>query len=180
MSIETPGAEPAAARIPRWLLVVLCLSLAVNVFVAGSIGAAMWRFRGGPPEPGPPNLIGYSVSLGHGRRKEIYDITADIRQRLRPMRREIRQARNEIAAVMAAEPFDEAKFEAAQANLIAKENEARELTRELYSQIVKNLTPQERRAYGKWRERRWMPPPRGLLDDPDGPPGPPPGPPHRF
>jgi uncharacterized membrane protein len=183
MTNEMPGTQPAARRIPRWLLVVLCLSLAGNVFVVGSIGAAMWRFRGGPPPPemGPPNLLGYSTSLERSRRKAIYDNTQTVRQRLRPMRQEIRQARNDLAAVIAAEPFDDAKFEAAQASLLAKENEARELTRQLYSDIVKNMTPEERRGYGKWRERRWMPPPTAQLDDPDAPPGPPPhGPPRRH
>lgn len=174
MTIETPGIAPAAARAPRWLVVVLSLSLAVNVFVVGWIGAAIWRFHGLPPPPdaGPSNLMGYSVSLERDRRKEIFESTKAIRRQLRPIRHEVRQARNELAAVIAADPFDEAKFEAAQARLIEKENEARDLTRQLYSQIVKDLTPEERRAYGKWREHRWIPPPRGLLDDPDGPPGP--------
>ncbi|RTL69967.1 MAG: periplasmic heavy metal sensor [Hyphomicrobiales bacterium] len=170
MTTETPGTTPPSTRIPRWVLVVLCLSLAANVFVVGSLGAAMWRFhRAPPPEFGPPNLLGYSVSLDRDRRKQIYEGTASIRQRLRPLRQEIRQARNELTATIAADPFDATKFDAAQAQLVAKENEARELTRQLYTEIAKNLTPEERRAYGRWRERRGPPPPVGLLDDPDGP-----------
>ncbi len=172
MTVDASGTRKTARRIPRWLLVVLIVSLAANVFVVGSVGAAIWRFHRAPQADWvAPNLLGYSGSLGKERRHELREATAPIRERLKPLRRELRQARNELTEAITAEPFDKARFEAAQANLLAKENLTREATRALYTEIVQRLSPEERRAYGKWRERRWMPPPSPLIDDAEGFPG---------
>ena len=35
-------------RAPRWLLVVLFTSLAVNLVIVGSVAGAVWRHRGPP------------------------------------------------------------------------------------------------------------------------------------
>ena len=38
----TPGAE-RTRRVPRWLLVALLASLALNLVIVGSVAGAMWR-----------------------------------------------------------------------------------------------------------------------------------------
>ena len=47
-------------RAPRWLLVVLFASLAVNLVIVGSVAGAVWRHRGPPAWAGVviPNLLG--------------------------------------------------------------------------------------------------------------------------
>lgn len=174
----TSVVPPARQRTPNWLLVLLFISLAANLLVVGSIGAAMWRFGHPPPPPGggPPNLIGYASSLTGERYKAVWDATAAHRQKLRPLRQELRTARAGVTAAVAAEPFDQAAFEAAQTRLIDTENQVRQATLSLYVEIVKNLTPEERRAYSRWREHRHQPP-IGLLED-GGPMGGPPPPFH--
>lgn len=184
MSSATSGGGPSAHRlIPNWLLVLLFVSLAANLLVIGSVGAAMWRFRHPPPPPpfggGPPNLLGYASSLKGERYHAVLDATAAQRERLRPLRQELRAARSDVTAAVTADPFEQAAFEKAQARLIDKENEVRQAALSLYVEIVKNLTPEERRDYQRWRDHR-PPPPIGFLEDGGPPEGPPPFPRKRH
>ena len=39
----------AVRRTPRWMLVALFVSLALNLIVVGSVAGAVWRFRTPPP-----------------------------------------------------------------------------------------------------------------------------------
>lgn len=167
MSVSPASVEPAKPRTPSWLLVLLFVSLAANLLVVGSVGAAMWRFhRAPPPHWAPPNLLGYAMSLRPDRYEALWTASEQMRQKLRPIRQELRAARNEVTAAIVAEPFDQAAFEAAQKRLVEKEGQARLATLSLYAEIVKNLTPDERRGYRRWREHR-RPPPIGILEDGD-------------
>ncbi len=167
--VVAPGV--AVARTPRWVLILLFLSIALNLLVIGLVAGTAWRFRhGGPQWWLPPNLIGYSMSLERGRHQALREATSPMRQSLRPLRKEIHALRNEVNAIIVAEPFDQARFEGAQARLVELENKARYQTQALYSAIVKSLTPEERHAYIKWRENR-RPPVPGFLDEPDTVPG---------
>lgn len=171
-AVEAPPSP--ATRAPRWMLWLLFASLALNLLIIGLVAGSAWRFRhGGPPHGwAPPNLIGYSMSLERGRNKAMRDVTSPMRHALKPLRREIHAARNEVTAAISAEPFDQARFDAAQARLVDLENQARQQTLALYAEIAKTLTPEERRAYKGWREHR-RPPGPGFFDDVEGPgPGP--------
>lgn len=176
MSAMTLGAPSIRDRTPSWLLVVLFVSLAANLLVIGSVGTAMWRFRHGPPPPPAvmPNLIGYASSLKGERFTAVRDATEPLRQKLRPLRQELRVLRNEVTAAISAEPFDNAAFEAAQARLSEREGQVRQAMTALYAEIARNLTPDERRAYSRWREHRRGPPPSILEDEAPPPGGPPP------
>jgi uncharacterized membrane protein len=155
-------------RAPRWMLVLLILSLALNLLVIGSVGAAMWRFRTPPPwaHAVTPNLLGYASTLPPERRKELWERSARERQQIRPFRREVRAARQETVRALVAEPFDRRQFMAAQARQSDAENRAREAVQNLYVTIAEGLTPEERRGFSHWRERR-RPPGSNLLDEPD-------------
>lgn len=177
----TTGLEPmrpAPGRAPRWLLWLLFVSLALNLLIIGLVAGSAWRFRhGGPPHHShwaPPNLIGYSMTLERSRHKALREVTSPMRHALKPLRREIHAARNEVTAAITAEPFNQTRFDAAQARLVELENRARQQTLALYAEIAKSLTPEERRAYQAWREHRR---PRGPgffddLEDPAAGPGP--------
>ena len=92
--------------------------------------------------------------------------TAEERSHIRPFRREVRAAREETIKALVAEPFDRAKFVAAQARQAEAENRARAAVQELYVKIADSLTPEERHAFPRWREHR-RPPGHNLLDEPD-------------
>ena len=164
-------------RAPRWLLVVLFASLAVNLVIVGSVAGALWRHRGPPAWAGVviPNLLGYASTFPPERRRQIWELTRDERSRIRPFRREVRAAREETIKALVAEPFDRQQFLAAQSKQAEAENRARAAVQDLYLKIAESLTPEERRAFATWRDHRRSPL-RNLLDEPDHQAGDPPAP----
>jgi uncharacterized membrane protein len=167
---EADNATTGSRReMPRWLLVVLFGSLALNLLVVGSLAGAAWRHRG-PPRPLAsvviPNLLGYASTLPGERRKQLEQLTRDERSHIRPFRREVRAAREETIKALIAQPFDRERFVAAQARQAEAENRARAAVQDLYVKIADNLTPEERHAFPDWREHRRAPV-RNFLDEPD-------------
>jgi uncharacterized membrane protein len=159
--------QEGGSRTPRWLLGALIASLALNLLVIGAIGGAMWRHH---PRRHittiTPNLLGYATTLGWERHRELWDVIADARQELRPLRREVRLAREEIMEALVADPFDPQKLAAAQAHLGDAEVRARPALHKLYATLAAHLTVQERRGFKRWRERL-RPPGSNLLDEPE-------------
>ena len=166
---ETISSEARIVRrAPRWLLVALFGSLAVNLLIVGSVAGAVWRHRGPPAWAGVviPNLLGYASTFAPDRRRQIWELTREERSHMRPLRREVRAAREETTKALSAEPFDRQRFLAAQSKQSEAENRARAAVQELYVKIAENLTPEERRAFVNWRDHRRAPI-RNLLDEPD-------------
>ena len=161
------GESPAASK-PRWLLAALFVSLALNLIIVGSLAGALWRFRGPPPPASAviPNLIGYASTLPDGRRKELWEITREERNHIRPFRRQVRAAREETIKLLLTQPFDAAAFRAAQERQAEAENRARAAVQDLYVKMAESLTAEERKAYPHWRETSRTPI-RNLLDEPD-------------
>jgi uncharacterized membrane protein len=159
----------AVRQAPRWMLLLLIASLAVNFLFLGLAVGAMWKFRGTPLLAGvTPNLLGYASTLPSDRRKALWDQIEAERQHLRPFRREVRAAREETIKALVADPFDREMFLAAQEKQSAAEQRARQAVRDLYAKIATSLTLEERRAFPRWREQR-RPPGQNLLDEPDHP-----------
>lgn len=171
--VGTASPQPVR-RAPRLLLVALFASLALNLVIVGSVAGAMWRFRKPPPWAGAvtPNLLGYASTLSPDRRKQLWDLTVEERSHIRPFRREVRAARDETIKALAAEPFDQVAFKVAQQRQAEAESRARQAVQDLYVKIAGGLTPEERRAFPRWREHR-RPPGHNLLDEPDQSAGPP-------
>lgn len=155
-------------QVPRWLLGLLLVSLAVNLVVAGSVAGAVWRHRSPPSWSTSvvPNLLGFAGTLPAERRRQLWQDTAEERGHIRPFRRAVRAAREETMKALLAEPFDRQRFLAAQARQAEAENHARDVVRDLYVKIAERLTPEERRAFPRWREHRRLHGPN-LLDEPD-------------
>jgi uncharacterized membrane protein len=164
------GSRVSKARwqLPRWTMVLLIASLALNFAIIGVVAGSIWRVRAHqPPVRGvTPNLLGYAASLPQARRDLIWNATAEQRQYIRPFRREIRAAREQVMHAIAAEPFDGEKFATAQARLADAYSRARGSVQALDLEIVRQLTPEERRAFPPWREQR-RPSGQNLLDEPD-------------
>ena len=169
MSGGDMGGEAVRRKAPRWMVAALVASLALNFIVIGSVAGAMWRFKGPPGGGGVvPNLLGYASTLPSERRKEIWDLTARERSEIRPVRREVRAAREETTKALMAEPFDKQAFLEAQTRQAEAENRARAAVQNLFAEIASNMTAAERKAFAGWREHR-RPPGQNLLDEPDPP-----------
>jgi uncharacterized membrane protein len=155
-------------RTPRWLLVALFASVALNLVIVGLLAGAIWRFRVAPAwaVPVAPNLLGYASGLPPERRKQLWDQTAEERRQLRPYRREVRTAREETIKALVAEPYDRQLYLAAQARQAEAEKRARRAVQDLFVKIADALTPEERRAFLRWREEH-RPQGHNLLDEPD-------------
>jgi uncharacterized membrane protein len=153
----------------RWLAMALVLSLAVNMVLIGTAGGFLLRHSndlvGAAAPPLIPNLLGYASTLPEERRKELWMRTEDVRAGVRPLRRALRQAREEFLEALVAEPFDAQRFAAAQDRLLEADRKAREKVHKLYAEIAANLTPAERRAFLPWRDKQRLR--KNLLDEPD-------------
>jgi uncharacterized membrane protein len=144
----------------------LVLSLALNLLVVGMAAATMFHFRkshGGDRA----RFSHYIETLPEDRRQKITAVLSQQRQLIRPLRKQVREARRRAAEAFAAEPFSRedllrASDEAAEAR-IALTN----ARRQWFPRIAELLTAEERREYMKWRHRhsryhhrRWRPPER--------------------
>jgi uncharacterized membrane protein len=149
----------------RLLVGALIVSLALNLVIIGTVAGALWRH---PAHPRTiiPNLLGFTNTLPIERRKELWEITADARRELRPFRREVRLAREEILKALVADPFDKDKFAAAQQRLDEAETRARPAVHKLYATLASHLRPDERLGFKRWRDHL-RPPGSNLLDEPD-------------
>jgi hypothetical protein len=159
-------------RSPRWLMPVLVGSLAFNLIVLGAAGSLLWRGhfeeRQAPLNRRVvPSVLGYAVTLPPERVKELEQQTKEEWERVRPLRRALVEARNTSNRALTAEPFDGARFLAAQAHLAEADRASREAAFKLHTAIAMHLTPEERRGFLRWREQQRLP--RNPLDAPDKP-----------
>lgn len=176
MTVTTIGRAGASA--PRWLVTALVASLALNLVLIGAAGGFLWRhfpvFQAGGVLP-PPTLLNYASTLPQQRFKALLALTDGERDKVRPLRQQLREAREEMVGSLTAEPFDKARFQAAQERLLAADLKAREAVFQLYTAMAANMTPEERRAFADWREARRKIKVRNLLDEPEQQAGRPPG-----
>lgn len=166
MTLAATTTRPSA---PRWMTIALFASLALNLIVAGVTAGFMWRHSGrvadthGPLVP--PNVLSFAGTLPTARQKELFARTEVQRQSVRPLRRQLRELREEAVRVMVAEPFDKDRFNEVQSRLLVADQKAREAVHQLYAEIAVNMTPEERRSFVDWRQKRR--PIRNPLDEPD-------------
>ena len=162
--------DRAGTNAPRLLVGALIASLALNLILIGSVAGFLWRhfpaFQAGGFQP-PPTLLNYASTLPEQRFKALMTLTGEDRQKVRPLRQQLREAREEMVSALTAEPFDKARFQAAQERLLAADLKAREAVYQLYTAMAAQMTPQERRAFADWREARRKIKVRNLLDEPD-------------
>jgi uncharacterized membrane protein len=151
------------------MVVALLASLAVNLAIIGATATALWRHRQQLQTAGAPhllpNILSYASTLSPERRKELWTRTEEERRLVRPLRRELREAREESLKMLVAEPFDNQRYQEAQARLLTADQKAREAVYKLYGEIAAGLTSDERHGFLRWREKRR--PMQNLLDEPD-------------
>ena len=158
--------EMDSARAPRWVVATLIASLALNLVVIGAIASSLWRERAEERATGrvPRSVVGYASTLPDARVKELKSLAEERWRDAELLRRELQKARAEAITALTAEPLDRQRFLAAQSLLLATDLKYREATTKLNSAIGLNLTPEERRAFLRWREQQR--PLRNPLDAP--------------
>lgn len=155
MTLTAVPTSPETTRGPsRWFKVALIASVALNLMFLGAAASAMWRFRHGPPfavSAVNANLLSFTARLPHERRQLLWRLTDNERRALRPLRFEVRSARQLAQAALIAEPFDPDRFTKAQAALVDAEIRARTEAQKLFNAVATALTPDERLAFARWQ-----------------------------
>jgi uncharacterized membrane protein len=143
-------------RTLRWVLIG---SLALNVLIIGAVASAMCMAHfGGPPPHGrgfmQSPLLGFARTLPRERADVVRQTVADAQPNMESLRRAMRDARAAARAALTAEPFDQAKLDAAVDGIVqAETNQARARTA-LFAGTVSKLTPAERAQLHEWLEER--------------------------
>ena len=103
----TRTARPAS---PRWMMIALFGSLALNLIVVGAAAGFAWRHNGvqaaNASQHLSPSLLSYASTLSPERHKELSARTEEQRQNVRPLRRQLREAREDVVNALVTEPFD--------------------------------------------------------------------------
>lgn len=149
--------------------VALLASLALNALFIGGLASAIFKHGADRQPQGRQNLGAYVSTLPKARSEVIMKRADERRRGLGPLRRNVRQARDDALSALTTDPFDRDKFIAAETHLIEAENALRLAQRDVIADIAGSLTPEERRAYLRWRG-----PQRGPADA-----GQPPAPPRQ-
>jgi uncharacterized membrane protein len=168
MTAVATGMDHTRTSSSRWLMPALVASLALNLVVVGAAGSLLWRGYREDPALGRrviPSVIGYSATLPADRRKDLIRLTKDERETVHPLRRAVVLARAEVNKALGAEPFDEARYRAAQERLEQADKLYREASFKLQIALSLHLTPEERLGYLRWRETQRLP--QNPLDAPE-------------
>jgi uncharacterized membrane protein len=151
--IFRPREARVARRTPKWLLVVLVVSLLLNGLVLGAVASRWQAMNAAVPALGSSSnaqLFGFAVTLPVDRRREVWKAAEADRAAIRPLRQAVHAARDETRKTLLAEPFDAAHYADAQKRLFAAEQEMRLRALDVIQVIAKQLTPAERAAFARW------------------------------
>ncbi len=176
-----------SARTTRRLAIALAVSVGLNLFIGGMVTSA-WltkkKFDQRRPEFGatmrPLDLRRGVAALGDADRPEIARIRERFGPALRQQGREMREAQRDVGRLLKEEALDPAELAAALERLRRGSDAAQETMHGLMVDIVKELTPEQRRRFFEAAIRK---PRGGRRDRRDGLPerrrerrdGPPPG-----
>lgn len=153
MTTETGGqADGSGQGRSRWYTIVLVGSLALNLLFIGGLAKAAWHHRHGGP--GGPGMMGFVRDLPPDRRQLIGGELKAAREAIEPMRQTMRDRWSETNKVLVEEPFDKAKFKAAMDKVTEADSQIKNAFSSALSETVAKLTPDERRAFQAWREKR--------------------------
>jgi uncharacterized membrane protein len=174
---EAPIANAPVATRSKWLKAALIASLALNVLVIGAVAGAAWRFRSpgfANAQFGPANIMSYLSDLPAERRTLLWNETTEPRRALGPLRRAVRAARRDAYMALSAEPFQPTRYLDAQTRFTDTQRDQQLAAAKLFADVAGRLTPDERRAFIRWRDRRVPPHERSDAPDQDNRPEAPP------
>ncbi len=133
------------------VLVALVVSVCLNVFVAGLIAGRATGIRPGPDRAASGGgLERFMATVPAEARPVIRRALRENRGGLQGMVAEVRAARQDAAAIVAREPFDEAAFEAAMAAVRARSEALQATVHGVIAEALADLPPEVR---GEMAER---------------------------
>jgi uncharacterized membrane protein len=143
----------------RKLRLALMASLALNVLIIGAVAGTLClsRFGPGPGHWGPKGsglLFHFAHTLPRERSDMIRQRLADSKPNMETLRKGIRDARLGVRAALTAEPFDQAKLNAALEGIVQAEVNEQRAKVAVFGDTVSQLTPEERRQLHDWLEKR--------------------------
>ena len=144
-AVDGPGA--IIRRTPRWMWVLLILSLALNLMVLGIVCGSLWAVRHGGLWDAPIALERsqrFMQGLPQERRGEIKSIFFGHKPAMVPFWREVRQARLAIGTLIKRGTYTEAELNLAMDDLFKKEMAARQAAKPMVSDMMAQLKPDER------------------------------------
>lgn len=159
MSVETPnGTEGQVKRkAPRWMKIILVLSLMLNVIGIGAVGARAWMLHRHGPDAHAMHALGiyaFLRKLPRERRQELRQQFKDGRSELRRHGRSLARPFKELANSLMASDYDRSRVEAAVVAL-RQSHDTRASAREKFLlKFVDALKPEERRILGSKILRR--------------------------
>jgi uncharacterized membrane protein len=148
--------DPASPNLPaqprRWTRVLLAVSLALNLLVAGLAVGAM--VRGGPAPGGRDFGLGpLSEALSREDRKALREAFLDLHPDVRAGRRAMRADFDTLLAALRADPFDPAALDAALETIARRNTELLETGRGLVAARLKTMDASARAEFADRLEK---------------------------
>ncbi|MDO9525380.1 MAG: periplasmic heavy metal sensor [Gemmobacter sp.] len=147
MAQETETKPSFAAR--RWVKVILVISLALNLAVAGAIAGIALR-NAGPDRPPAVRDVGFGPwggALDRDDRRALRERFAAERDRFTGSWREEREDRKALVAVLRADPFDPSALDALSARLAARGVERMQLGERMIRAHILDMSPKQRAGF---------------------------------
>ena len=153
MSVESPEDQTMEPRrkAPRWMKIVLVLSLMLNVVAIGAVGARAWMVHKHGHGGFAMHALGihsFLRKLPSERRDKLRDQFKEGRKALRGQRHSFIGPLKELANALSAPQFDQARLDAAVMALRMTHDSHASARQDLLLKFVDALTPDERKILG--------------------------------
>lgn len=144
-----------SGRTGTLVVVALVLSVCLNVFVAGIVAGRVTSGAGTPVRPNAGGgLERFMATVPSEARPILRRAFGENRGGLQGMVAAVREARQEAAAVVAREPFDQAAFEAAMADVRDRSEDLQAAVHGIIGEALNDLSPDLRGEMAeRWRGR---------------------------
>lgn len=167
MSGDDTSKSAVRRRSPRWVRILLVVSLAINLLVVGAIVGSFAHSGGGWSGPwGRWQSYRIIHNLPADRRARVHEIWRSYRQKLRPKRAALKQAWGDVMKRLGEEPLDQKGVEAAleratKAELAVRRSLAPmivgiagELDSAQRRRFIKGFANRHRHRFGRWHGER--------------------------
>jgi uncharacterized membrane protein len=141
--------EKAKRRVPRWIWVLLVVSLSINLLIAGIVAGNMLAMRSGYWSSSVivQRTQRFMRTLPAERREEVRNILNANKSRMVPYGQEVRAMRMQIRSLLDKENYNEEALSAALDTLADKEAVARHAAKSTMLAILAKLHPNERMRF---------------------------------
>lgn len=137
-------------RAPRWMWLLLVVSLAANLLIIGIVSGSLWAIRHGGFWDAPLMLERTHRFMSHlpgERRERIQTIFSEHKEGLKPLWRDLRESRRTIGQLIEKGSYSQEEFNAALDDLFLKEMQARQAAKPMITAMISELEPNEREHF---------------------------------